>query len=125
MARRFYDDLEERINRLAFHYPSRRQLDVYFETLYPDSEDVKNRRAQNVRHELFRLFENGMGQDIAETKLTSWAAFNAVTEFVDHHRSTRGQTEQEQASRRLKSAWFGSGAKLKAEAWKLALEMAV
>lgn len=123
-AKRFYDDLDERINRLAWHYPTRGQLETYFSMLYPDSEGTKNRRAENVRTELFRLFEHGRGQNIQQTKLSTWAAFNAVTEWVDHHRSTRGRTAQERASRRLESAWFGSGNRLKAEAWKLALEMA-
>jgi len=125
LATRFYDDLEEQINRLASRYPSRQQLDVYFKALYPDSEESRTRRAENVRGELFRLFENGRGQDIPETKLTTWSAFNAVTEYVDHHRSTRGKTESERAGSRLNSAWFGSGARLKARAWNLALELAV
>ncbi|HWL10552.1 MAG TPA: DUF932 domain-containing protein [Planctomicrobium sp.] len=124
MARRFYSDLSERIDRLASHSPSRRQLELYFETLYPDGTDSKNRRAENVRKELFRLFESGRGQNIPQIRSTTWAAFNAVTEFVDHHRSTRGRSAQERASRRLESAWFGSGARLKAQAWTLALEMA-
>jgi len=34
------------------------------------------------------------------------------------------QTPVEKASRRLESAWFGSGARLKGEAWRLAREMA-
>ena len=124
IAKRFYDDLGERLNRLAWHYPTRGQLETYFSMLYPDRPEQKNRRAENVRKELFRLFEQGRGQNIPETKLTTWAAFNAVTEFVDHHRSTRGRTPEERASRRLESAWFGSGARLKAEAWRMAQEMA-
>ena len=123
-ANRFYDDLDEKINHLARHYPSQRQLALYFESLYPDREDGKNRRSKNVRDELLRLFENGVGQDIPEIRHSTWAAFNAVTEFVDHHRSTRGKSPEERASRRLDSAWFGSGSRLKAEAWKLAFEMA-
>ena len=106
------------------HFRSHSLAMTYFSMLYPDSEGTQNRRAENIRSELFRLFEHGRGQDIPETKLTTWAAFNAVAEFVDHHRSTRGRTEQERASRRLESAWFGSGNRLKSEAWKLALEMA-
>lgn len=124
-AKRFYDDLEDRINHLARHYPSQRQLSLYFESLYPDREDGKNRRAKNVRDELQRLFEDGVGQDIPQIRHSTWAAFNAVTEFVDHHRSTRGRTPEERARRRLDSAWFGSGSRLKAEAWRLAFEMAV
>lgn len=123
-AKKFYDDLEERINHLANHYPNRQQLKDYFASLYPDKPDTKNQRAKNVREELFRLFEHGRGQDIPQVKLSSWAAFNAVTEFVDHHRSTRGGNAMERASRRLESAWFGSGAQLKAEAWAAALDMA-
>lgn len=124
LAKRFYDDVDEHINRLANHYPSRQQLEQYFANLYPDGPYAKNRRAENVRSELLRLFENGRGQDIPETRLTTWAAFNAVTEFVDHFRSTRGRSPQAKASRRLESAWFGSGARLKADAWTAALEMA-
>lgn len=124
LAKRFYDNLEDRINRLAWHYPTTEQLESYFQTLYPDRRGTKSRRAENVRNELFRLFENGRGQNLPETKLTTWAAFNAITEFVDHHRSTRGRTDQERASNRLESAWFGSGARLKRQAWDLALEMA-
>lgn len=123
-AKRFYDDLGERINRLASHYPSRRQLEIFFETLYPDQPESKTKRAENIRTELFRLFEHGRGQNIPTTKLTTWAAFNAVTEFVDHHRSTRGRTDHERKSRRLESAWFGSGSRLKSDAWAAALEMA-
>lgn len=124
LATKFYDSVEERINHLANHYPSREQLTAYFERLYPDSPDSKNKRAENVRSELFRLFEEGRGQDIPETKLTTWAAFNAVTEFVDHHRTTRGKTDRDRASSRLESAWFGSGASLKAKAWDEALDLA-
>ena len=55
---------------------------------------------------------------------TTWTALNAVTEFVDHYRSTRGKTSMERASNRLDSAWFGSGAQLKERAWDLAMLMA-
>jgi len=123
-AKRFYDNLDDNINRLAHHYPSRKQLETYFTNLYPDTPDSKNQRAKNIRKNLIYLFENGRGQNIPETKLTTWAAFNSVTEFVDHHRSTRGRTDDEKVSRRLESAWFGSGARLKADAWTAALEMA-
>jgi phage/plasmid-like protein (TIGR03299 family) len=122
-AKRFYDDAEEKINRLASFHPSRQQLEDYFYNLYPDADDAGRFRARNIRRELIRLFEYGRGQEIPQTKLTAWSAFNAVTEFVDHHRQTRGQSYYDKVSARLKSAWFGSGAKLKTEAWKQALEM--
>lgn len=124
LARRFYDDLADRIDRLARCYPTSDQLEQYFRQLYPDQDDTTNRRATNIRSELTRLFEEGRGQDIPATRRTAWSAFNAVTEYVDHHRSTRGRSDLERAGNRLNSAWFGSGAAKKAEAWGAALTLA-
>jgi hypothetical protein len=85
---------------------------------------VRTKELGNIRSKLFELFEGGMGQDMPGVRSTSWAALNAVTEYVDHHRSTRGHTDFDRRSRRLESAWFGSGSRLKSKAWTLALEMA-
>src|SRR4029078_12124533 len=95
-----------------------------FKNLVPDPEEANKSRAQNVRSELFRLYESGKGQEIPEIKLTTWAALNAVTEYVDHHRPTRAKSEFDRAANRLESAWFGSGSILKHQALDLALEMA-
>lgn len=123
LANQFYDDVQVKADVLAGHYPTTAQLKSYFETLYPDSPDGKNKRAENIRSELFRLFEEGKGQDIPGVRHSAWAALHAVTEWVDHHRSTRARSPHERASRRLQSQWFGSGAQLKAKAWDFALQM--
>ena len=73
---------------------------------------------------MLRLFEQGIGHDMPEIRHTTWTALNAVTEYVDHYRSTRGKSATDRASNRLESAWFGSGARLKERAWDLALKMA-
>lgn len=116
--------MELRINRLASHYPSLRQLEEYFKLVYPDSPDGESTRTKNVRQELHRLFEEGIGHTMPAIRHTTWTALNAVTEYVDHYRSTRGKTSIERASNRLDSAWFGSGARLKERAWELAMLMA-
>ena len=102
-AKRFYDDVQEQI----------------------DSPDGPSTRAKNIRDEFLRLFEHGIGHDMPEIRHTTWTALNAVTEYVDHYRSTRGKSEHDRASNRLESAWFGSGARLKERAWELALQMAM
>ena len=124
LARLFYDDIEVQINRLASHYPSQRQLEEYFKLVYPDAPDGESTRTMNIRREFLRLFEEGIGHDMPEIRHTTWTALNAITEFVDHHRCTRGKTPRDRASNRLESAWFGSGARLKERAWELALQMA-
>ena len=85
---------------------------------------ARSARAQNVRDELFRLFESGRGQEIPEIRSTTWASLNAVTEYVDHHRPTRARSDFDRGANRLESAWFGSGSRLKQHAFQLALEMA-
>ena len=121
---RFFDDLEGQFDQMARHYPNYAQVSAYFKALYPDPEEANPARAQNVRDELFRLFEGGQGQDIPEIKSTTWAALNAVTEYVDHHRPTRAKSDFDRAANRLESAWFGSGSRLKQHAFHLALQMA-
>lgn len=122
-AHRFYDDLHGHMNRLSGYYPTAEQLTTYFKSLYPDPPEGEKTRAENTRQELFRLFEHGRGQEIYGIRHSAWAAYHAVTEYVDHYRPTRAQTPQDRASRRLQSQWFGSGAKLKARAWAAALGM--
>lgn len=124
LAQTYYDDLETKIKCLVNHQPTSKQLENFFQAVYPDSEAGSTPRAENTRKTLERLFEEGRGQDIQGVRGTSWAALNAVTEFVDHHRPTRGSSEHARADRRLRSQWFGSGARLKAHAWDLALAMA-
>ena len=109
---------------LASHAMNAVELDGYFKALVPDPIDGDPTRARNIRTELHRLFEEGRGQDIPGIRYTTWAAVNAVTEFVDHHRGTRGTDSLDRSRQRLQSAWFGQGAAMKGRAWNLALEVA-
>ena len=124
IAHRFFDDFGHQANILAGHYPSVDQLTHFFKMLYPDPPVGERTRTINIRQNLHRLFEEGKGHDLPPIRHTTWAALNAVTEYVDHHRLTRGRTAHQRAERRLQSQWFGSGARVKARAWQLALDMA-
>ncbi len=124
LANHFYDDIQIKVDLLANHYPTAAQLKNFFTTLYPDLPGGRNKRAENIRSELSRLFEEGRGQDIPGICHSSWAALHAVTEWVDHHRPTRARNAVERDGMRLQSQWFGSGAQLKSTAWDLALQMA-
>jgi hypothetical protein len=124
LANRFYDELQTKIDLLAGCYPTRDQLQQYFSTLYPDPVDGISARSENVRAELFRLFGEGIGQDIPGIRLFARAALHAVTEYADPWRTTRGRDALDRSGRRLQSLWFGSGARLKRQAWNLAIAMA-
>lgn len=125
LATTFYDDAQSKIDRLASVYPTAAQLDTYFKVLYPDPEDAAdNGRAKETREKLHGLFEGGIGHDMPGIKHTLWCAYNAVTELLDH-RTYRGRNEQERASNRLQSIWWGTAAKVKEQAWEAALDLAV
>ena len=122
-ASKYYCELEGKINRLAQYRPTRDQICAYFKSLYPERSGNPSRRSENVRARLLELFEEGRGQKIPAIRFSAWSAYNAVTEYVDHHRSTRGKTSEERFNQRLNSAWFGSGARLKVDAWREAMAM--
>jgi phage/plasmid-like protein (TIGR03299 family) len=124
LAHTYFDDLAGQLDQLANSYPSSSQLRVFFESLYPNPPSGESTRAENVRQTLFKLYEQGVGQDIPAIRHTALAALNSVSEFIDHHRSTRGRSPEERAGRRLESALFGTGAEIKSRALTLALQMA-
>ena len=77
-------------------------------------------RAQNIINEVTGLFEHGKGQRMDGVKGTAWAAFNAIVEYVDYTRTTKGE---DQAASRASSLLFGSGATLKQKAWDSAMAL--
>lgn len=125
IAQRRFRTYEEQANRLANRPLNSAELDAYFEGLYPDRPDEQRGRSKAIRSRLTDLFETGRGQDLPGVRHSAWAALNAVTEYVDHHRTTRGRDARTRTEGRLNSAWFGSGAQLKQRAFEQALALAV
>lgn len=82
-------------------------LDIPFDT---KKEDLSTRKLNQ-----FQALRNAYSETVREgTKpLSQWAALNAITRYVDHDKSTRGDNKDEA---RVLSANFGSGAQLKAKA---------
>lgn len=75
----------------------------------PEKEGRSQSIAQNTQGKLLELFEGGRGQDIPGVRGTGWAAFNSVTEFVTHERTTRGADDDTRRERRFEAAILGSG----------------
>ena len=125
LAIRYYDDLESLVNKLASVRIRSNTVARYFESIVPDNPEAQSHtRTENIRTAMLRNFEEGKGNQLPGIRGTMWAALNAVTEYVDHQRSTTGESDIEVRGNRLASQWFGSGARIKARAWDEALSFA-
>ena len=94
-------------------------LTDYVETVFPVNPAYKDQSlVKKVHDTVFELAESGDGSEMARGTL--WGAYNAVTEYVDHFRNSKGNEAV-----RLKSMWFGSGEKIKKNAFREAVAMMV
>ena len=83
-------------------------------------------RAKNILEDVTKLFEQGRGSEIKGVRGTLWGSYNAITEYVDHHRTIRvgdEATERQRLEARAGSLLFGTGALLKEKAWSAALDL--
>ena len=72
-----------------------------------------------IREKLTQLFHEGKGLDHPDVKNTRWAAYNAVTEYVDHYWNYQKGKRGDVADIRMNCVIWGHGSQLK----KKALEM--
>ena len=123
----YFANLMAGVTRLAETKMAEPQLDDLVFTIF-GLDETKAITEQHVltRHAaetVKELFHTGIGNDVQGVKGTAWAALNAVTEYVDHVRVQGGRldtarsTAGDLGSKRLESAWFGNGAKIKQLAW--------
>jgi phage/plasmid-like protein (TIGR03299 family) len=132
-----YADIEMKFRDFAGRSIDGEQLARYLNRVFPDPEDRDNEdglmRARRNRLRSTRLFEAGRGSDLAGVRGTLWAAYNGVTELVDHgppdraSQATRGQLQfdiaHSPAERRLESVLFGEGYSIKVRAYRAACQM--
>jgi phage/plasmid-like protein (TIGR03299 family) len=69
-------------------------------------------------NEIQPLFEKGRGNDMPEIRGTYWAAYNAISEYLQYNRGREEDT-------RLDNLWFGQGAALNKKALDAAMELAI
>jgi phage/plasmid-like protein (TIGR03299 family) len=69
---------------------------------------------------IMELVETGLGTDIPGVRGSVYGWLQAVTEYVDHHRPIRSKDKDEEEAR-FNVIMFGAGARLKTEAFRLAM----
>ena len=67
----------------------------------------------------------GRGAELVTAKGTAWGAFNAVSEWNEHHRAVRGAvSDLDRLDRRTYGTFYGDGKNLEERAWAYALGLA-
>lgn len=113
---RFVADMKELAERPIHKFEAMNFLvQVLGDPSLPLADQPNQKGLQNV----YNLYAGqGIGADLSSAKGTAWGLVNAVTQYVDHDRRARSQDH------RLDSAWFGTGAAIKAKAYKEAMRLA-
>lgn len=110
------DEFEAMANLLASTKFTDRQMMRTIDDLLPLAEGAEKAGKQlaEKRERVQMLFTEGTGIG-AGIRGTAWAAFQAWTEFNDHHRVVRNDDD---GAKRLESIWLGRAADLKTDALK-------
>jgi len=129
LAHKFFDTFESHANTMASRQMTPAEVASYFSHLAPSADgdgdgdgNSEIRRAANAfRSVAVELFETAPGNDMPGVRGTAWAAYNAVTYYVDHQRGNRNRPDDTAAiSGRLNRNWFGWWGNFKGKAWEAA-----
>lgn len=120
LAQNRFAEFKEIATMLSYKKLTPEELDGYVKKVFPVNEEAKvTTKGDNIRDSIIRLFTEGEGNQMPGVKGSLWAAYNGVTQFVDHH---RGFNKTEKNSR-FAVTQLGTGAKLKDKAWDVAVSM--
>jgi len=102
---------------------SAKEISDFFKSLLDIPFDAKQEDVSTKKLNNFEALKRAYGDTVQEgtAPLTSWAALNAVTRFVDHTKHIKNTANPES---RVLSAEFGSGANMKAKALELLIPAA-
>lgn len=117
----YYSRMEECFRRLLATPFRNSDFTAFTKRLYPDTQKANGGVIDrtDVREKLTDLFHHGKGQDHPDVKNTRWAAWNAVTEYVDHHRDIPKGKDGDVSDVRMDSLLWGHGARIKKQALDL------
>ena len=105
-------DLNGIFNILAGQKLSVAEFNLFLEKIMPTTFNKKGELATNTVNKklaVTSIFEHNDGNIFAEQRGTMFNALNAVTNYVDHHASVKGDADRNRAQ----SALFGAGEALK------------
>lgn len=121
-----FDGLAEEFQALAGVRVGENRLREYLARVFPDPGDRRDvSRMERVRRDrLWSRYFFEDGRSLPEARGTLWAAYNGVTEYIDHRVAFGRDGRPLTGDRRLASIWFGEGYRVKALAYQEAMGLA-
>jgi len=121
LAEAYYEMFALQAERMAETRMTVVEVQEYLQKLYKFQSD---KTYADQHHSKIKAYETTLDLLSHPTNVlggmtgTAWAAYNAVTYYIDHERITGGGSDLRD-DRRLNSTWFGSGAELRQTAYDL------
>ena len=111
----YFKAFSEKCRALAGKEMLSLEIDTFLNDLFKIDAEIKtSTKTKNIRDEVMALVEVGKGSNIQGVRGTAWGVYNAVTEYIDHNRSTKND-------QRDYASMLGSGATLRERAFDLLL----
>ncbi len=122
IVRQQYDELADTFREMVQVPMNHNRLERYLEYVFPEPKDRQPTESeadciQRDRSWSEYFFDQGAGNRMKGVGGTLWAAYNGVTEMLDHRKI------RQTADQRLASIWFGAADRTKARALTVAVEM--
>lgn len=115
--RAYFLSFADKCKELARREMVQSEINTFLEKLFnAKGGEEDSQRLKNQIVDINALHEAGTGANIPGVKGTAWGVYNAVTEYIDSYRSTKGDMDN-----RVYSSWLGSGAQLREKAFSLLL----
>lgn len=118
-----FEATAEQFRLLASKQFNSKDLEKYIKVVFATKKQMQEAASaedltsgSRVMGDIVQLFESGKGNDLPGVKGTAWAAYNAVTEYLQYKRGNNTEN-------RLNELWFGQGATLSKKALEKATEM--
>ena len=120
-------DTEKFLSEVIFPMPKRVVQTVgeggIVHSLEEATSRAKTTRLNNIKN-VMELVEDGAGADIKGVKGTAYGAWMALTEWRDHEATVKVMKGRDEAEVKFANAFFGTGAKFKADSYNELMKFA-
>jgi len=117
-AQNKFDDFHKRAKKLTEVQFDIEQLEALTKILIPKEKGKNDTRRAKARASIMKGFTDDP-QNIDGVRGTAWAAFNAITQHIDHESSYKGKNTEAKSEARMDSVLIGANARFKTEALKV------